>query len=475
MDSENTSVIENDLIKKITHHIVPFVMILYTIAYVDRSVVGFAKLQMGSDIGLSDGAYGLGAGLFFIGYFLCEVPSNWIMPKVGPRKWFTRILVTWGLVTMATALTTSAPMFYVLRFLLGVAEAGFYPGIIYYLTLWFPQRHRTKATGTFVLAQVIAFLIMSPLAGLMLNMDLLGLRGWHWMFILCGGIAVLAGIPTMMWLRDSPADAPWITDDEEAWITDELAKDERELGKVSYKHPFAALGSKYVWGFALLFFPSTVGVYGLSFWVPSVVSRFSGGNVATGLLSAIPYVFGFIGILVISRWATRFKENWVPLSITFLGAAVGMGLAGWVTLPALELAAMSLAAFCVYAISGIFWPLPSRYLVGVAAAIGIAFVNSFGNIGGFVGPYVVGGISDATGSPRNGMYFLAAVLVAGSIGTLVLRHFWGGRNPAGVNQPAAPANDADADMTVVAAELPAEARDVAVKPDLPKTPPITSV
>lgn len=429
MDLSKTIVDESRLIAKITRRIVPFVMVLYTLAYVDRSVVSFAKLEMSTDIHLSDAAYGLGAGLFFLGYFLFEVPSNWVLPRVGARKWFTRILVTWGLVTMAMALARSASIFYLLRFLLGVAEAGFYPGILYYLTQWYPQRHRTKATGTFVLAAPLAFLIMSPIAGWMLGLDWFGLRGWHWMFLLCGGVAAIAGIPTLVWLKDSPKDASWISPEEAQWIQNELIRDKQQLGQIEYHNPWVALGSKYVWGFALLFFPSTVGVYGLSFWVPSVVKEFNANNIAIGWLSTIPYVFGLIGILITSRWASRFEENWIPLAGIFAVAAIGIGCAGASSSPFLELAAMSVAAFCLYSIAGVFWPLPSRYLVGGTAAIGIAFVNSFGNIGGFVGPYAVGAISSATGTPRNGMFFLAAVLAVGVIGTLVLKAMWGGRNP----------------------------------------------
>ncbi|MFT8396510.1 MFS transporter [Propionibacterium sp.] len=420
---------ERALIKKITRRIIPFVMVLYTVAYVDRSVIGFAKLEMGADIGLSDTAYGLGAGLFFLAYFLFEVPSNYLMPHFGPRKWFVRILVTWGLVTMAMALATNVHTFYVLRFLLGVAEAGFYPGILYYLTLWFPQRHRTKATGTFVMAAPLAFLIMSPLAGWILGFDLFGLRGWHWLFILCGGVAVLAAIPTAFWLKDNPREASWITPSEATWIETELAKDKLELGQIEHKNSLNALKSKYVWAFAFLFFPSTVGIYGLSFWVPSVVKAFAHTNLATGWLSSIPYIFGIVGIWVTSRWASRFKENWIPLMALFTGSAAGLALAAMATSPIAQLAAMAFAAFCLYSIAGVFWPLPTRYLIGGSAAIGIAFINSFGNIGGFVGPYVVGAISDATGIAKNGMYFLAAVLMAGAIGTVVARHSWQGKNP----------------------------------------------
>ena len=429
MDGSIVPVDEHEIIKKITRRIIPFVMVLYTVAYVDRSVIGFAKLEMAADIGLSDTAYGLGAGLFFLGYFLFEVPSNYVMPKFGPRKWFVRILVSWGLVTMAMALAKNVPTFYALRFLLGVAEAGFYPGILYYLTLWFPQRHRTKATGTFVIAAPLAFLIMSPLAGWILGFNLLGLRGWHWLFIICGGVAVLASIPTMLWLKDGPRSAPWLAIEEADWIEAELEKDKLQLGQLEHKNSLEALKSKYVWVFAFLFFPSTVGIYGLSFWVPTVVKHFAHTDLATGWLSAIPYIFGIIGIWITSHWASGFKENWIPLTVLFAGSAIGLALAALAGSPVTQLASMAFAAFCLYSIAGVFWALPTRYLVGGSAAVGIAFINSFGNIGGFVGPYAVGAISDATGLARNGMYFLSAVLLAGAIGALVMRKLWQDKNP----------------------------------------------
>ncbi|WP_129661762.1 MFS transporter [Rothia uropygialis] len=423
---------EHALIKKITWRIVPFVMVLYIIAYIDRSVIGYAKLQMSTDIGLSDAAFGLGAGLFFLAYFLFEVPSNYLLPKVGPRIWFARILFTWGLITALTALTTSTGTFYLLRFLLGVAEAGFYPGVLYYLTFWFPQRHRTKATGTFVLAAPIAFLVMSPIAGTILGLDWLGLRGWHWLFIFSGVAAMIASIPTLKWLRDTPHKAPWLTAHEADWLEDQLERDRVHFGQQSHANPLKALGSRYVWVFALLFFPSTVGIYGLSFWMPTVVSAFSGSDTNTGWLTAIPYVFGVIGIFVTSRLASRLRENWVPLILTYLGSAIGILLSAIAPSGMMQLAAMSVAAFFLYSVAGIFWALPTRYLAGATAAVGIAFVNSFGNIGGFVGPYVVGTVSDATGQAANGMYFLGIVLILGAIGSTVGMRAWAGKNPVQV-------------------------------------------
>ncbi|MGK4188168.1 MFS transporter [Rothia koreensis] len=422
---------EQALIKKITWHIVPFVMILYIIAYIDRSVIGYAKLQMSADIGLSDSAFGLGAGLFFLAYFLFEVPSNYVLPKVGPRIWFARILFTWGLITALTALTTSSGVFYVLRFLLGVAEAGFYPGVLYYLTFWFPQRHRTRATGTFVLAAPIAFLVMSPLAGTILGLDWFGLRGWPWLFVLSGAAAMVAAVPTLIWLRDAPRKAPWLTSREADWLENELEQDRERFGQQSHDNPLKALGSRYVWVFAVLFFPSTVGIYGLSFWMPTVVSSFSGSDANTGWLSAIPYLFGVIGIFVTSRLASKLRENWVPLILIYLGSAVGIFWAGFSGSGTVQLAAMSVAAFFLYSVAGVFWALPTRYLAGATAAVGIAFVNSFGNIGGFVGPYVVGAVSDATGNAANGMHFLGIVLVLGAVGSFVGMRAWAGKNPEG--------------------------------------------
>ncbi len=431
---------EKALTAKITWRIIPFVMMLYTVAYIDRSAVGFAQLHMGTDIGINAAAYGFGAGLFFLGYFLFEVPSNWILPKVGPRKWFARILITWGLITAAMAFANGPTSFYVLRFLLGVAEAGFYPGILYYITLWFPQRNRTRATGSFVMAAPLAFLIMSPLAGWLIGVNGFGLVGWQWLFIVVGVTAVLLAIPTLLFLKDSPREAKWITEEEATWIDTELAKDKARYGLVDHSNPFKALLNKQVLIFALLFFPSTVGVYGLSYWLPQVIKNFGNSDAATGWLTAIPYVFAIIGIYLTSRWASRFAENWIPLATIFGIAALGVGLSALFPLPVAQLACLSLAAFGLYSIAGVFWALPTRFVVGATAAVGIAAINSFGNLGGFVGPYVVGLVVQSTGSTNNGMLFLAAVLLLGGIGTLVVQYFLTRNRPAEV-EPGITANE----------------------------------
>ncbi|WP_159791856.1 MFS transporter [Puerhibacterium puerhi] len=413
---------EAALVKRITLKLLPLLVILYTVAYVDRSAVGFAQLHMGADVGIGDAAFGLGAGLFFIAYFLFEVPSNVLMQKYGPRMWFVRILLTWGAITALMALTQGPISFYVLRFLLGVAEAGFYPGVIFYLTTWFPHRHRTKATGTFVVSAPLAFLIMSPLAGWLLGVEGLGMVGWQWLFVVVGVAAMVMAIPTWKFLPESPRSVKWLSADEVAWIEGELEKDKRERGQEDGKNPLRTLLDKRVLTFALLFFPSTVGVYGLSFWLPQVVDKFSSSNMQTGLLTDIPYVFALVGVLVTSRWAARkFAENWVPLAVLFLGAGLGMGASAFFHAPVAQLAALSLAAFCVYSIAGVFWALPSGVLAGATAAVAIAAINSFGNLGGFIGPYVVGIFTDVTGTTAAGMYFLMIVLWLGALGTFAAR------------------------------------------------------
>lgn len=419
---------EKQLTSKITWRIIPFVMVLYTVAYVDRSAVGFAQLHMGADIGIDAAAYGLGAGLFFLGYFLFEVPSNFILPKVGPRKWFARILLTWGFITALMAAAQGPITFYALRFLLGAAEAGFYPGILYYITLWYPQRHRTKATGSFVMAAPLAFLVMSPLAGWLLGVNGLGMVGWQWLFIVVGGVAMVMAIPTLLFLKDNPHEAEWITAEEAEWIDAELEKDKASLGLVDHKNPFQALLDKKVLTFALLFFPSTVGVYGLSFWLPTVIKQFGTSDFVTGWLTAIPYLFALLGIYLTSRWASHFKENWIPLSVIFLISAIGIASSSLVASPVLRLVCLSVAAFGLYSIAGVFWALPTRFVVGATAAVGIAAINSFGNLGGFIGPYIVGLITKATGSTQTGMLFLAAVLLVGAIGTLVVQRAFKGSN-----------------------------------------------
>lgn len=417
-----TQVNEPALVRKVTLRLLPLLVALYTVAYIDRSAVGFAQLSMGADVGIGDAAFGLGAGLFFIAYFLFEVPSNVLMQKYGPRMWFVRILVTWGVITAAMALTQGPVSFYVLRFLLGVAEAGFYPGVIFYLTTWFPHRHRTKATGTFVISAPLAFIIMSPLAGWLLGVSGLGMSGWQWLFLVVGVAAVLMAIPTWKFLPEAPRVAKWLTKDEADWITRELEKDKAERKQEDGKNPLRTLIDKRVLVFALLFFPSTVGVYGLSFSLPQVVNQFSTSTLQTGILTDVPYLFALVGVLVTSRWAARhFRDNWVPLACLFVGSAIGMGASAAVASPVLQLAALSLAAFCVYSIAGVFWSLPSGVLAGATAAVAIAAINSFGNLGGFIGPYVVGLFTQATGTTEAGMYFLMVVLLLGAVGTFVAR------------------------------------------------------
>lgn len=413
--AQSTPEFEAATIRKVTTRLIPLLIVFYVLAFVDRSAIGFAKLTMSADVGLSDAAYGLGAGLFFIGYFLLEVPSNLLMHKFGARKWFARILLTWGLITALMALTQGPTTFYILRFLLGAAEAGFFPGVIYYLTLWYPAKYRKSATSQFVLAQPIALMLMAPLAGFMLDLEGLGLVGWQWLFIVVGGAAMLAAWPCLVLLPDRPHDVDWLTEQEKTWIETELLNDARESGAADHANPWKALTDGRVLFLGFVYMLLCIGVYGLGFWLPSVVNRFSGSHMATGLLTMIPYVFAILGLLFTAWAVKRYTGNYLPLAIAFGGSAIGMFLSTVVDSPVMQLVFLSMCAFFVFPTTSTFWPIPSSILFGATAAAGIAAINSIGNLGGFVGPYIVGAISEATGTEAGGMVFLAGALLLGAI------------------------------------------------------------
>ena len=280
---------EQRLVRLITLKLIPFLVLLYLVAYVDRSAVGFAKLHMGADIGLGDAAYGLGAGLFFIGYFLCEVPSNLLLDRFGARRWFARILLTWGAITIGMAFVTGPSGFYVMRLLLGAAEAGFFPGVLYYITQWYPVRHRGKILGLFILSQPLAMLVTGPLSGALLGLDgNLGLHGWHWLFICIGTPAVLLAWPTLRLLPDGPAQVRWLDDAQRSWLKEQLANDLREFGQTRHGNPLHALKDGRVLLLALFYLPVTLSIYGLGLWLPTLIHQFGGSDLVTGFVSAVP-------------------------------------------------------------------------------------------------------------------------------------------------------------------------------------------
>ncbi|WP_280920529.1 MULTISPECIES: MFS transporter [unclassified Cupriavidus] len=413
---------ETRIVGMLVRRLIPFLALIYVVAYIDRSVVGFAKLHMNAAIGISDAAYGLGAGLFFVGYFLCEVPSNLALERFGARRWFARILLTWGVITMAMAFTQGAHSFYVLRFLLGAAEAGLYPGILYFLTKWFPMRHRARIIGLLVLAQPIALIITGPIAGLVLSTQgLLGMSNWQTLFVLSGLPAVLLCLPTLRILPESPASAAWLAPADRAWIERELAADQAAYALKPHGNPLQALKDKRVLLLSLLFLPFPLSIYGLSLWLPTIIKQFGVTDAMTGLLSAVPYLFAVVGLYLVPRHSDRKGERYGHIVVVSGMAAVTMGLSAWVQSPVLQFLFICLTAFSIYSIQAVVWALPGEFLTGASAAVGIATINSLANLGGYFGPYGIGVIKDATGSLAAGLYFLSAMLVFAVVMAFVVR------------------------------------------------------
>ncbi|MCO8168583.1 MFS transporter [Pseudomonas sp. 21LCFQ02] len=407
---------ESRIIRRLTLRLIPFLILLYLVAFIDRSAVGFAKLHMNADLGLSDMAYGFGAGLFFIGYFIFEVPSNLLLERFGARRWFARILITWGAITVGMAFVQGPYSFYLMRFLLGAAEAGFFPGVLYYITRWFPVRNRGKVLGFFILSQPIALMVTGPLSGWILGMNgIQGLAGWQWLFIIIGLPAIALAWPTLKILPDTPKDARWLAEADRQWLQGELEKDRIEYGQTEHTNPLRALTDRRVLILALLYLPSTLSTYGLGLWLPTLVHQFGGSDLTTGFISAIPYIFGVIGLLLVPRSSDRLNDRYGHLIVLYILGATGLFLSAWLSMPGWQLAALCLTAFSLFSVTAIFWVLPGRFLSGATAAAGIALINSFGNLGGYIGPFGIGALKEYTGTLSSGLYFLAAVMLTGVV------------------------------------------------------------
>ena len=412
-----------ETVRKVTRRLLPFLLLLYVVAYLDRVNVGFAALQMNEDLGLSSLMYSFGAGIFFVGYALFEVPSNLILARVGPRLWIARIMITWGVISVALMWVRTPTGFYVMRFLLGVAEAGFFPGIIYYLCDWFPQKQRARAVAWFMVAIPLSTVIGGPLAGVLLGMDgLQGLRGWQWLFLIEGLPAVILGFVVLMFLDNKPEEAGWLTADEKAWLVREirleqqLARDRHRVGIV------AALVHPVVWSLALINLALQSGSYGLALWIPQILKGFGSlTDLEVGFVAAIPFAFAAVGMVVIGRSSDRTGERFIHLAATLFVAAAGFAASALVKSPLPALALLTLTAVADLGGRGPFWALPGRFLAGASSAAGIAFINTFGAIGGFVGPNLIGLVKNATSDYTGGLLLLAGVVFAGAVATLALR------------------------------------------------------
>jgi D-galactonate transporter len=416
---DDTSNIDR-IYKKITWRLIPFLLFCYILSYLDRVNIGFAKLQMLGDLQLSDAVYGMGAGVFFLGYFFFEVPSNIIMHKVGARRWIARIMISWGILSAAMMFVESATSFYVLRFLLGVAEAGFFPGIIYYLTRWYPADRRGRATSLFLTAIALAGLIGGPLSGWIMRdtNGLAGLAGWQWMFLAEGIPSVIAGFFLLRYLDDKVEDATWLTDAEKREVIALLQTE--EVGK-SHSSPSKAFSSGKTWLLSVIYFLFVFSLYGISFWLPAIIKAAGVKDALDiGLLSALPWAAGVISMLLIARSADRRGERRWHIAIPALAGTLGfiISVKFSANVPVAMLG-MALATMGIMTALPIFWSIPTAYLGGAGAAAGIALINSFGNLSGFVGPSLMGWIKSATGSLDSGVYMLAGCLLAGGLLTLL--------------------------------------------------------
>jgi MFS transporter, ACS family, tartrate transporter len=418
-----TSTLERNTLSRITWRLLPFLLLLYIISWLDRVNVGFAKLEMNSDLGLSETMYGIGAGIFFVGYAAFEIPSNALLVRFGARLWIARIMITWGLISAGMMFVTGEKSFYAMRFLLGVAEAGFLPGIIYYLSQWFPREQRAKAVSWFMIGIPLSVVFGGPLSGWLLGFDgRLGLHGWQWLYIVEGLPAVALGFVVLGFLTEKPADAKWLTAEQRAWLSARIAAEHTEAQARHKLNFFAALGHPTVWLLALIMFCCQTGSYGLTLWVPTIVKGLSGfSNVEVGLFSAVPYVCAALGMIWIGASSDRSGERFLHLAIPTAVGALGFIATATIKSPLPAMIALSVAAAGDYGTRGPFWALPGKFLTGDGAAAGIALINSFAAIGGFVGPYAVGYLKDATGSFESPLYLLAGILFVGAVLTMVLR------------------------------------------------------
>ena len=421
---------------KVARRLTPFLALLYFVNYLDRTNIGFAGPNgMNDELGLTEAAFGLAAGIFFIGYLLLEVPSNMALHRFGARRWIARIMVTWGLVAAAMAFVPSAGWLYTLRFLLGVAEAGFFPGIILYLTFWFPQRERARMTALFMAAIPASSAIGAPLSSLLIEHGegLLGLSGWRAMFLLEGIPAVLLGVVTWFFLTDRPGDAAWLEPAERAALTAALDADDDHKSRTYHVSIRESLTSGRVWALAFVYFGIVYGLYALGFFLPTIIKGFeqqfgtSYSLLERGLINAVPYAVGVVAMLWWARHGDRRGERvWhVALPAFIGGAAIPVAL--YLGSPAAAMAAVTVCAVGVMCALPTFWALPTAFLTGAAAASGIALVNSVGNTAGFAAPYVTGWLADLTGSQKTGLWLVGAVMVAAGATAVVLRATPGAR------------------------------------------------
>jgi ACS family tartrate transporter-like MFS transporter len=411
--------IESGVVRRLTWRLVPFLFLLYIVAYLDRINVGFAALQMQHQLAFTDAVYGLGAGMFFAGYFFFQVPSNLALQRAGARRWIALLMMTWGVISASMVFVSGPRSFYLLRFLLGAAEAGFFPGVILYLKNWFPARARAQTVARFMTAAPLSGVIGGPLSGALLGLHpIAGMAGWQWMFLMEGVPAILLGGVALAYLVDRPEAAHWLPTEERDWLIETLQRERAEVPGVT--GTFAALHSGRIWMLALVYFGLNTVSYGVSLWLPTLIRSLSGvSDLRIGMLSAIPYVAAALAMVAVGLHSDRSGERrWHTALPAFAGALALTG-AAYSTSIGPAILAVSLAVLSVNSMMGPFWAMPTALLSGTAAAAGIAFVNAVGNLGGFVGPYVIGLVRTSTGQFKGGLLLVSAALAAS--GAVVLK------------------------------------------------------
>lgn len=419
-----TQVEEQALVRKMAWRVLPFLALAYLICIIDRLNVGFAALTMNADLGFTATIYGWGAGLFFFGYFIGEVPSNLILSKVGARLWFARIMVSWGILATALGFIGGQTGFFWIRFLLGIAEAGFFPGVIYYLTLWFPAQYRGRIFGLFLIISPLNYTIASPLAGLILKLfdGTMGYPGWRWLFIVEGIPSVLLGFVTLKAVIDRPANASWLTDAEKKHLSDTLAREAAARNETKHLTIWQTLAHPKILLFAVVYTALAIGIYGLALWMPQIIKEMGLKDpLDIGMVMAIPYLIATICMVLWSRHSDKTDERVWHCAGPLALASIGLISSAYAGSPLLAMIAITVAAIGLYCSQPVFWSMPTGYLTGVAAAGGIAFINSIGNLGGFVGPFAVGWLKDNTANGfQAGLTFLALCLLTGSIVAVIV-------------------------------------------------------